>query len=134
MVSKIARQQARNFFKVIGNLCDNPQKGFTVDSQLFVFFKVRTRFNNSYVDVPIIITGSTGDAFATKYKAGDLIYVEGMFINLDNKIQLWTTHHKLIKQSKKKPEVIDNFKKTVELYSLDAIDRRDKQWEERIEN
>ncbi|MGN0960998.1 MAG: hypothetical protein ACI4PF_02220 [Christensenellales bacterium] len=124
MIQKLMNQQSINNFHVQGRLVEDPIKKFNEENKIFVFFKIRTKFNNSYVDIPMVITGRDSDVFATIYAQGDQIAVDGMFISLNRKTLLWITQHRLVKKYTKGKKVIDEFKETVELYSLEGIERR----------
>ena len=126
MVRKLVEQKKFNSFHIQGKLVDNPVKQFNEDNQILVFFKLRTRFNNTYVDVPLVITGSSSDAFATIYQKGDQIEVDGMFVSLNGNTTLWVTNYILVKKCSKQKEVINKFQEVCELYSLEGIERREK--------
>jgi len=126
MVRKLVEQKKFNNFHIQGKLVDNPVKQFNEDNQILVFFKLRTRFNNTYVDVPLVITGSSSDAFATLYQKGDQIEVDGMFVSLNGNTTLWVTNYILVKKCSKQKEVINKFQEVCELYSLEGIERREK--------
>ena len=126
MIRKLVNQQKINNFHVQGKLVDDPVKEFNEDEQMIVFFKIKTRFNNTTVTIPMIIAGRDCDVFATKYQKGDQIVVNGMFIAINKKTQLWVTNHSLVKKNTKPKEVEDRFQKVVELYSLEGIERREK--------
>lgn len=126
MIRKLVNQQKINNFHVQGKLVDDPVKELNEDNQIIVFFKIKTRFNNTTVAIPMIITGRDCDVFATKYAKGDQIVVDGMFISINQKTHLWVTNHSLVKKNTKPKEVEDRFQKVVELYSLEGIERREK--------
>ena len=126
MIRKLVSQQKINNFHVQGKLVDDPVKELNEDNQIIVFFKIKTRFNNTTVTIPMIITGRDCDVFATKYAKGDQIVVDGMFISINQKTHLWVTNHSLVKKNTKPKEVEDRFQKVVELYSLEGIERREK--------
>ena len=119
-------QQKINNFHIQGKLIDDPVKDFNEDNQVIVFFKLRTRFNNTYVDTPLILTGENCDAFATLFHKGDQLVVNGMFIQIDKKLHLWVTNYQLVKKNTVNKDVVDRFQKTVELYSIEGIERREK--------
>ena len=125
MTEKLERQKRYNFFHVQGKLVDDPKKDYNDDNQLIVFFRMKTVFSNTKPELNFILSGPTCDSFATKFRQGDEIAVEGMFINLDGKPYLWVTHHQLVRKNTRPKDVEDRFRKTVELYSLEAIERRE---------
>lgn len=126
MTKIIEAQKKINSFHIQGKLVDDPIKDFNEDNKIIVFFKIRTRFNNTYVDVPLILTGKNSDAFATLFRKGDTLSVDGMFVSIDKSVHLWVNDYLLVKKNTKEKEVEDKFKKTVELYSLEGIERRKK--------
>lgn len=126
MTSKLFDQKTINAFRIIGHLTEEPVKDYNELNKIVVFFKIKTRFNNTSVTLPMMLTGSKCDAFATTINKGDLLKVDGMFMSLDNKVQLFVTGYALLKKNSKQLEVEDKFKKIVELYSLEGIERRSK--------
>lgn len=115
-----------NNFHLQGKLIDDPEKDFNEDNQIIVFFKLRTRFNNTHVDIPLILTGENCDSFATLFQKGDQIVVNGMFVQMNRKLHLWVTNYQLVKKNTVSKDIEDRFQKTVELYSIEGIERREK--------
>lgn len=129
MIRKLLDQKPFNNFHVQGKLVDDPVKEFNEDNQIIVFFKIKTRFNNTTVSIPMMLTGRDCDVFVTKYQKGDQIVVDGMFVSIDNKTHLWITNHQLVKKNTRIKQEEDKFQKVVELYSLEGMERREKNGE-----
>lgn len=125
MTEKLERQKFYNNFHVQGKLVEDPKKEINEDNQLIVLFRLKTVFANTKPELSFLLSGTTCDSFATKFRKGDEIAVDGMFITMDGKTFLYVTHHQLIRKNTRPKDVEDRFRKTVELYSLEAIERRE---------
>lgn len=115
-----------NYVQVIGRLCATPQKDITKKGILKTCILIKTEANTM---IPFRMYGEVVDIVCTKFKIGDVVVATGKIRSSSSKkgklkFRFYCTELTLGSRGTVELPNEDRFKKIVELYSPQSIDKR----------